>query len=42
MADAAIVASAIIDLVEASPEAEGIGRVRDYVEVLTGRSEANV
>jgi len=42
VADAAIVASAIIDIVEASPEAERIGRVRDYVEVLTGRSEANV
>ena len=42
LADAAIVGAAIIDIVEASPEAERIGRVRDYVEVLTGRSEANV
>ena len=42
IADAAIVASAIIDIVDASPAAERIGRVRDYVEVLTGRSEANV
>ena len=40
VADAAIVASALIDIVESSPEAERVKRVRDYVEVLTGRMEA--
>jgi tryptophan synthase alpha chain len=39
LADAAIVASALIDIVEASPREERVKRVRDYVEVLTGRSE---
>lgn len=39
LADAAIVASALIDLVETSPREERVKRVRDYVEVLTGRSE---
>ncbi len=42
LANAAIVASAIIDLVESSPREERVERVRDYVEVLTGRSEASV
>jgi tryptophan synthase alpha subunit len=40
LADAAIVGSALIDVVESSPEAERVKRVRDYVEVLTGRMEA--
>jgi tryptophan synthase alpha chain len=40
LADAAIVASALIDIVESSPEEERVKRVRDYVEVLTGRMEA--
>jgi len=39
LADAAIVASAIIDLVESSPREECVERVRNYVEVLTGRVE---
>lgn len=39
LADAAIVASALIDIVESSPRDERVGRVRDYVEVLTGRRE---
>lgn len=40
LADAAIVGSAVIDIVESSPVAERVKRVRDYVEVLTGRMEA--
>lgn len=40
MADAAIVGSAIVNIVEQSPREERVQRVRDYVEVLTGRSEA--
>ena len=40
VADAAVVGSAIIDVVESSPQEERVGRVRDYVEVLTGRMEA--
>jgi tryptophan synthase alpha chain len=40
LADAAIVASALIDIVESSPREEREKRVRDYVEVLTGRLEA--
>jgi tryptophan synthase alpha chain len=40
LADAAIVGSAIIDVVESSPLEERVKRVRDYVEVLTGRMEA--
>lgn len=39
LADAAIVASALIDIVESSPRQERVDRVRDYVEVLTGRTE---
>jgi tryptophan synthase alpha chain len=39
-ADAAIVGSAVIDIVESSPAEERVKRVRDYVEVLTGRMEA--
>ncbi len=39
LADAAIVASALIDIVESSPRDQRVDRVRDYVEVLTGRSE---
>ncbi len=41
-ADAAIVASAIVDVIEASPQAEREARVKDYVEVLTGRRRARV
>ncbi len=37
LADGAIVASAIVDLVESAPADERAQRVRDYVEVLTGR-----
>ena len=39
LADAAIVASALIDIVGSSPREERVQRVRDYVEVLTGRLE---
>ncbi|HYM14837.1 MAG TPA: tryptophan synthase subunit alpha [Dehalococcoidia bacterium] len=39
LADGAIVASALIDIVESSPPGERLERVRDYVEVLTGRME---
>jgi tryptophan synthase alpha chain len=39
IADAAIVGAAIINTVESSPREERVGRVRDYVEVLTGRKE---
>lgn len=41
LADAAIVGSAVIDLIESSPRDERVERVRKYVEVLTGRAEAN-
>jgi len=40
MADAAIVGSAMIELIEGSPREERVERVRRYVEVLTGRQEA--
>ena len=40
-ADAAIVGSAIVDIIEASPRAEREARVREYVEVLTGRTKAS-
>lgn len=40
-ADAAIVASAIIDVIEASPRDEREERVQAYVEVLTGRRQAS-
>ncbi len=36
-ADAAIVGSAIVELIEASPRAEREERLKEYVEVLTGR-----
>jgi tryptophan synthase alpha subunit len=39
-ADAAIVGSAIVDNIEAAPQQEREKRVRDYVEVLTGRKQA--
>ncbi len=39
-ADAAIVGSAIVDLIEASPRGEREERVTQYVEVLTGRRMA--
>ncbi len=41
-ADAVAVGSAIVDVVEASPEAEREARVKEYVEVLTGRRTASV
>lgn len=41
-ADAAVVGSAIVDVIEASPRAEREERVKDYVEVLTGRRKARV
>jgi len=41
-ADAAIVGSAIVDSIEAAPQKEREKRVRDYVEVLTGRKQARV
>ena len=41
-ADAAIVGSAIIDVIEASPRAEREVRVKEYVEVLTGRRKARI
>ena len=40
LADAAIVGAALVDIVESSPRSECAGRVRRYVEVLTGRMEA--
>ena len=39
LADAAIVASALIDIVESSPREQRVERVRSYVGVLTGRRE---
>ena len=41
-ADAAIVGSAIVDIIEASPQAEREAKVREYAEVLTGRRKARV
>jgi tryptophan synthase alpha subunit len=41
-ADAAIVGSAIVELIEESPRAERETRVKEYVEVLTGRRKARV
>ena len=41
-ADAAIVGSAIVDLIGASPRGEREERVREYVEVLTGQRKARV
>ena len=41
LADGAIVASVLIDIVESSPRGDAVQKVRDYVEVLTGRTEAN-
>ena len=41
VADAAIVASVLIDIVESSPREERVQRVRDYVEVLAGRKETS-
>jgi tryptophan synthase alpha chain len=41
IADAAIVASVLIDIVESSPREERVERVREHVEVLTGRREAS-
>ncbi|MBF6599925.1 MAG: tryptophan synthase subunit alpha [Dehalococcoidia bacterium] len=42
IADGVAVGSAIIDVVESSPRSERVKRVQDYVEVLTGRTEASV
>lgn len=41
LAEGAIVASALIDIVESSPRERRLENVRNYVEVLTGRSEAS-
>jgi tryptophan synthase alpha subunit len=41
-ADGAIVGSAIIECIEAAPRAEREAKVREYVEVLTGRRKARV
>jgi tryptophan synthase alpha subunit len=41
LADAAVVGSAVIDTVEASPRGECVEQVQAYVEVLTGRTEAH-
>jgi tryptophan synthase alpha subunit len=41
-ADAAAVGSAIIDVIEASPPDERAERVKEYVEVLSGRRKARV
>jgi tryptophan synthase alpha chain len=41
-ADAAIVGSAIVDVIEGSPRGEREERLREYVEVLTGRRQARV
>ncbi len=41
-ADAVIVGSAIIDVIEAAPRAKREARVKEYVEVLTGRRKASV
>jgi tryptophan synthase alpha chain len=41
LADGAIVGAAIIDTIESSPRDERVSRVRDYVEVLTGRRETS-
>jgi tryptophan synthase alpha subunit len=41
-ADAAIVGSAIVDVIEASPREQVEEKVREYVEVLTGRKKARV
>jgi tryptophan synthase alpha chain len=40
LADAAIVGAAMVQVIESSPREERVKRVRDYVEVLTGRMEA--
>jgi tryptophan synthase alpha subunit len=41
-ADAGVVGSAIIDVIEASPPDEREERVKEYVEVLSGRRKARV
>ena len=41
LADAAIVGAALVDTITSSPRDERVERVRRYVEVLTGRTEAN-
>jgi len=41
-AEAAIVGSAIVDVIEAAPRSEREAKVREYVEVLTGRRKASV
>ena len=41
LADAAIVGSSLVDLVESSPPERRVERVREYVEVLTGRRKAS-
>jgi tryptophan synthase alpha subunit len=41
LADAAIVGAALVDTIASSPREERVERVRRYVEVLTGRTEAS-
>ncbi len=41
-ADAAVIGSAIIDVIDRAPAEEREERVREYVEVVTGRREATV
>ncbi len=41
-AEAAIVGSALVDIIEHSPRGEMGAKVRDYVEVLTGRKKARI
>lgn len=41
LAEAVAVGAAIVDTIEASPREECVERVRKYVEVLTGRTEAS-
>lgn len=41
LADAAIVGAAVVETVENAPPGEREQRIRDYVEVLTGRTEAS-
>jgi tryptophan synthase alpha chain len=40
LADAVIVGAAMVEVIESSPREERVKRVRNYVEVLTGRMEA--
>jgi tryptophan synthase alpha subunit len=41
-AEAAVIGSAIIDLIDRTPAGEREEKVREYVEVVTGRRRASV